>query len=95
MSREQKKQVWLAGLRSQRTTTEPVPVAAPERDIHEYADELAHRFIILDGHIDVPYRVSSMPHGGPPPHLHAHADDGDFDFVRARAGGLDAPFMSI
>lgn len=72
------------------------PVVQPERDLHEYADELAHRFIILDGHVDVPYRVSALlDDGSPPPQLHAHADDGDFDYVRARAGGLDAPFMSI
>lgn len=76
--------------------SEPPPVAAPERDVHAYADELAHRFIILDGHVDVPYRVSATLHdGAPPPHIHAHADDGDFDHARARAGGLDAPFMSI
>jgi membrane dipeptidase len=78
------------------STTEPPPAVAPERDVHEYADELAHRFIILDGHIDVPYRVSAVLQGGGSlPQLHAHADDGDFDYVRARAGGLDAPFMSI
>jgi membrane dipeptidase len=77
-------------------TTQAPPVAAPERDIHEHANELAHRFIILDGHVDVPYRVSATLHGGGSfPQLHAHADDGDFDYVRARAGGLDAPFMSI
>jgi membrane dipeptidase len=72
------------------------PVVQPERSLHEYANELAHRFIILDGHVDVPYRVTEMLQGGaPPPQIHAHADDGDFDYVRARAGGLDAPFMSI
>jgi membrane dipeptidase len=76
--------------------SEPPPVVQPERDLHEYADELAHRFIILDGHVDVPYRVTEMlQEGSPLPQLHAHADDGDFDYVRARAGGLDAPFMSI
>jgi membrane dipeptidase len=78
------------------TPTKPPPVVQPERDLHEYANELAHRFIILDGHVDVPYRVSATLDGGaPPPQIHAHADDGDFDYARARAGGLDAPFMSI
>jgi membrane dipeptidase len=89
---------WLGVVACDRTapTTEPLPVAVPERDVHEHADELAHRFIILDGHVDVPYRVSALLGGGsPPPKLHEHADDGDFDYVRARAGGLDAPFMSI
>lgn len=77
-------------------SSEPPPVAAPERDVHAYANELAHRFIILDGHVDVPYRVTALLDGGAPlPTIHAHADDGDFDHARARAGGLDAPFMSI
>src|SRR5699024_5231979 len=51
--------------------------------------ELAHKFIIVDGHIDVPYRLNN------------HWEDiskeagGDFDYPRAKEGGLDAPFMSI
>jgi membrane dipeptidase len=65
-------------------------------DIGAWAEELAHRFVILDGHIDVPIRVvGATRDGGPAPAVHDHADDGDFDWARARAGGLDAPFMSI
>lgn len=52
--------------------------------------ELAQKYIILDGHIDVPYRLEKK------------FDDvtqatigGDFDYPRAKAGGLNAPFMSI
>jgi membrane dipeptidase len=60
------------------------------------ADELAHRFIILDGHVDVPIRVAgALRDGAAAPPVHAHTEDGDFDYERARAGGLDAPFMSI
>ncbi len=58
------------------------------------ARELAQRFLIVDGHIDVPYRL----HGQDP----AQREDvgeatagGDFDYPRALAGGLDAPFLSI
>jgi membrane dipeptidase len=65
-------------------------------DMGAWADELAHRFVILDGHVDVPIRVvGATRDGGPAPAVHDHADDGDFDWARARAGGLDAPFMSI
>ncbi len=61
-------------------------------DLAAKAHELAQRFIIVDGHVDVPIRhyeerrdVSvSIP-----------TDQGDFDYPRARAGGLDGPFMSI
>lgn len=61
-------------------------LAAPS----ERAQEIAQKFIIVDGHIDAPTTI---------------ADDGadiaagekvvDFDFARSKAGGLDAPFMSI
>lgn len=68
-----------------------------DEEIMSYADELAHRFILTDGHIDVPYRLKEQ-------HINITAEtagtlmstnEGDFDFERARKGGLDAPFMSI
>lgn len=61
------------------------------------AEELAHRFIIIDGHIDLPYRLTvrnfrlTKEFIGIP----IETDDGDFDYLRAKKGGLDAPFMSI
>ena len=64
---------------------------------YEYAVELAHRFIITDGHIDLPWRLSesnfrlSRECLGIP----VQSNKGDFDYVRAKAGGLDAPFMAI
>jgi membrane dipeptidase len=80
----------------QTAKTDPAPLVQPQRDIYEHADELAHRFIILDGHVDVPYRVSALLEGGAPlPAIHDHTDEGHFDYARARAGGLSAPFMSI
>lgn len=56
----------------------------------QQARDLAHEIIIVDGHIDVPYKLKdewvditdSVP-------------DRDFDYPRAKEGGLDAPFMSI
>lgn len=61
------------------------------------AKELAQEFIITDGHVDLPYRLKvknfklereflSIP---------IKTEEGDFDFTRAKKGGLDAPFMSI
>ncbi|SEI03324.1 membrane dipeptidase [Rheinheimera pacifica] len=54
------------------------------------AQQLAQQYIIIDTHIDVPYR------------LHKDWEDvtvatqrGEFDYPRAQAGGLNAPFMSI
>lgn len=61
------------------------------------ANELAQKFIIVDGHVDLPYRLRVQNFRlekefiGIP----VKTDKGDFDWVRARQGGLDAPFMSI
>ena len=61
------------------------------------ADSLAQAYIITDGHVDLPYRLKiknfrlSKEYLGIP----IQTDEGDFDYVRAKEGGLDAPFMSI
>jgi membrane dipeptidase len=54
------------------------------------AYELAHKFIITDGHIDVPWRLNDGYED-----LSIRTETGDFDYIRAKEGGLDAPFMSI
>lgn len=56
----------------------------------ERAELLAQRLLIMDTHIDVPYRL----HDGWRDVTRA-APDRDFDLPRARAGGLNVPFMSI
>ncbi len=63
----------------------------------EGARSLAQRTIIVDGHVDLPFRLHM---GGPEQKpwaedVSVRTAGGDFDYVRARAGGLDAPFMSI
>lgn len=68
-------------------------VAAHAQDddrLLQQARELAQSALIVDTHVDVPYRI----------HTHwddvtAATDTGDFDAPRAQAGGLNAPFMSI
>ncbi|MFQ5534187.1 MAG: dipeptidase [Sphingomonadales bacterium] len=56
----------------------------------ETAERLARETIIMDSHIDVPYRLQNRYEN-----VAAATESGDFDYPRARAGGLDAPFMSI
>ncbi len=56
----------------------------------ERAMELAQQMIIVDGHIDAPSTIAND--GGD---IAAGDKVIDFDFARAKAGGLDAPFMSI
>lgn len=68
-----------------------------DEELHTYADELAHRFIIADGHIDLPYLLKEKKFrpGVDSYDTLVHTGKGEFDFERAKKGGLDAPFMSI
>ncbi len=59
-------------------------------DFERQAIQLANKIIILDGHIDVPYRLDKKMED-----ISKRTKSGDFDYVRAQKGGLDAPFMSI
>jgi len=58
--------------------------------LDEQANRIAQDNIIVDGHIDVPYRVESNWVD-----VTKATDKGDFDYPRAVQGGLDAPFMSV
>lgn len=68
-----------------------------DAQLRAYADTLAHQYIITDGHVDLPYRLKvknfrlEREYMGIP----VSTTDGDFDYERAKKGGLDAPFMSI
>lgn len=63
-----------------------------DRQVHneKLAQQLANRYLLVDTHIDVPYRLSEKPAD-----VGAATEGGDFDFPRAREGGLNTPFMSI
>jgi len=66
-------------------------------NFQQQAVELAHKYIITDGHIDVPYRLRQQYLNDPAKidDVSRRTEGGDFDYERAKAGGLDAPFMSI
>ena len=68
-----------------------------DQNTYQYAVELAHRFIITDGHVDLPYRLRVKNFRLDKEYLGIpiSTTDGDFDYERAKQGGLDAPFMSI
>lgn len=59
-------------------------------EYQQEAQRLAHEFIITDTHVDLPYRLY---HGWED--VSERTESGNFDYVRAKEGGLDAPFMSI
>ena len=63
---------------------------AVETDFRAEAMRLAQETLIVDTHIDLPYRLQEKPDD-----VSVRTEDGHFDLVRAREGGLDAAFMSI
>ncbi|MBX2944753.1 MAG: dipeptidase [Cyclobacteriaceae bacterium] len=69
----------------------------PEEALRKVADSLAHAYIITDGHVDLPFRLKVRNFRLEKEYLGIplQTDDGDFDYERAKKGGLDAPFMSI
>lgn len=68
----------------------------PAEDLAAKAQELAKKFIITDGHVDLPYRLKGSNFDpATDGALLLSTEQGDFDYDRAVAGGLDAPFMSI
>jgi membrane dipeptidase len=66
-------------------------------ELRAYAKELAQRFIVTDGHVDLPYRLNERGWKVNDEVIGAEGTKpvGDMDFTRAVKGGLDAPFMSI
>ncbi len=67
-----------------------------EVDNKQKAEVLAKKFIILDGHVDLPYRLKESGFNiESDKDVILNTTKGDFDYERAIAGGLDAPFMSI
>lgn len=61
-----------------------------EENPEQTAADLALETIIIDTHIDVPYRLEEKWDD-----ISQATEGGDFDYPRAVAGGLNAPFMSI
>ncbi len=70
------------------------PVHSAEQTGH---GSIAQRILVLDGHVDLPMRLdrSRRADGRLGEDVSQETAAGDFDFVRAKRGGLDAPFMSI
>ena len=64
--------------------------AGDSRAAEERAREMTQRMLLIDTHIDVPYRLEENWAD-----VTRATASGDFDYVRARRGGLDVPFMSI
>ncbi len=63
---------------------------AKTNQFQQQAQDLAQKVVIVDGHVDAPYRLKDKWVD-----LSQSVPDRNFDYPRAKEGGLDAPFMSI
>jgi membrane dipeptidase len=68
----------------------PEPTPEVEIDSAAEAQRLAQELLIVDTHIDLPYRLYDSMED-----VTVRTEGGHFDGVRAAEGGLDAAFMSI
>jgi membrane dipeptidase len=81
----------MIGLCSCKSNTSEVPEAEqPPLSQKERAEQLAQKLILVDTHIDVPERLSTRMDD-----ISVRTERGDFDYPRAKAGGLNVVFMSI
>ncbi|MXZ18380.1 MAG: membrane dipeptidase [Rhodothermaceae bacterium] len=67
-----------------------IPVSCTQDATMDHAHRLAQELLIIDGHIDVPYRLSTYMED-----ISQETIGGDFDYPKAVAGGLNAPFISV
>ncbi len=61
-----------------------------DEELRTKAQHIAQEFIIIDTHVDLPYRLQSEMED-----ISIRTEKGNFDYERAKEGGLNAPFMSI
>ncbi len=68
---------------------QPAPPLVAE-DLAARAVELAHETLVVDTHVDYPYAQVETAVD-----ISQRTETRNFDYARAKEGGLDAPFMSI
>jgi membrane dipeptidase len=61
-----------------------------DADTKKKANELAQKYMIVDTHQDVPYRLKKKMED-----ISRRTREGEFDYPRARQGGLDVVFMAV
>jgi membrane dipeptidase len=68
-----------------------------DEELRQLADKITHKYIVTDGHVDLPYRLKVKRFRLEREYLGVlvSTKEGDFDYERAKKGGLSAPFMSI
>ena len=64
--------------------------ALTDAQMKKKANEIAQKYMIIDTHQDVPYRLQKKMED-----ISQRTEKGDFDYPRARQGGLDVVFMAV
>ncbi len=64
--------------------------ALTDSELKIKANEIAQKYMIVDTHQDVPYRLIKKMED-----ISQRTEKGDFDYPRARQGGLDVVFMAV
>lgn len=87
--------LWACSPSNEKTEVDYTELSDSER--LEIAKEIAQSTIIVDGHMDLPLRIYSKTDGDVNSlyDFISKQDEGNIDYVRAREGGMDAPFMAI
>jgi membrane dipeptidase len=68
----------------------PVSAGSQPADLASTANAIAQKYMLVDTHIDVPERLNEHWED-----VSRATEKGEFDYPRARQGGLNVPFMSI
>jgi len=82
--------LWVLGSLLWATSYRLPASVAEDLELRKRADQLAHKYIIVDTHEDVPGRVRRTNED-----ISQRTKTGNFDYPRARRGGLDAVFMAV
>jgi membrane dipeptidase len=64
--------------------------ADTEAELRNQARQLAQKLLLIDTHTDTPYELHKQMRD-----ISVRTEKGQFDYVRARQGGLDAVFMAV
>ena len=70
-------------------------ISCTKTDPPNLSEQIASETLIVDTHIDAPYRLWEQHQSGQEIDDISKITTGNFDFTKAKSGGLNVPFFSI
>ena len=70
-------------------------ISCTKTDPPDLSEQIASEMLIVDTHIDAPYRLWEQHQSGQEIDDISKMTTGNFDFTKAKSGGLNVPFFSI